>query len=119
MHRAVLAVATVAAFIADPTIALAQALLSDQRDGIAHMANAAIAEEQCQMQVNQEVMTTTMGHVGLELMDLEDHPYRAAFEEAVREAQLSIEVYGSHVVCDRLEAMYGPTGLRIPGLVAR
>jgi hypothetical protein len=119
MFREFLAVATIATFIEGPTIALSQALLSDQRDAIPHMANAAIADEQCEMRVNQEVLKTTMLHVGLNLVDLEVEPYKSALAEAAQEAQVGLEASGSKIVCDRLDTMYGPTGLRIPGLIAR
>ncbi|MCT7377314.1 hypothetical protein [Chelativorans salis] len=119
MFRELLTVAAITTFTAHPTTALSQALFSDQRDAIAHMANAVIADEQCEMRVNQEVLNATMRHVGLGLVDLEAQPYRAAVAEAAQEAQLSLQVFGSQVVCDRLDAMYGPTGLRIPGLIAR
>jgi hypothetical protein len=119
MFRKLLAVATIAGSIAHPTTVASQALLSDQRDAIAHMANAAIADRACEMRVNQELLNTTMHHAGLSLADFEAQPYRAALLEAARNAQLSLKAFGSKVVCDRLDAMYGPTGLRIPGLVAR
>ncbi|WP_394892642.1 hypothetical protein ACG873_14710 [Mesorhizobium sp. AaZ16] len=119
MFREFLAVAATATFIADPTIALSQALLSDQRDAIAHMANAAIAGELCEMRVNQEVIDITMVHVGLNLVDLEAEPYKSAFTEAAQEAQVSLKASGSQAVCDRLDTMYGATGLRIPGLITR
>jgi hypothetical protein len=119
MFREFLAVATIATFIAGPTIALSQALLSDQRDAIAHMANAAIADELCEMRVNQEVLDITMVHVGLNLVDLAAEPYKSAFTEAAQEAQVSLEASGSQEVCDRLDTMYGATGLRIPGLIAK
>jgi hypothetical protein len=119
MFREFLAGATIVTFIAGPTIARSQALLSDQRDAIAHMANAAIAEELCEMRVNQEVLNTTMLHVGLNLVDLEVEPYKSAFTEAAQEAQVSLEASGSQVVCDRLDTMYGATGQRILGLIAR
>ncbi|MCT7378341.1 hypothetical protein N5A92_25345 [Chelativorans sp. EGI FJ00035] len=83
------------------------------------MANAVIADEQCEMPVDQDVLNTAMVHAGLNLMDLEAKPYESAFAEAAQEAQVSLEVSGSQEVCDRLYTMYGPTGLRIPGLIAR
>jgi hypothetical protein len=119
MFRELLAGATIAILIACPTTALSQALLSDQRDAVTHMANAAIADEQCDMRANQEILNTAMVHVGLTLADLEVEPYKSAFAEATRQAQVSLEASGSQVVCDRLDTMYGATGLRIPGLVAR
>lgn len=119
MFREFLAGATISTFFACPTIALSQALLSDQRDAIAHMANAAIADEQCDMRVNQEVLNIAIVHVGLNLKDLEVEPYKSAYTEAALEARVSLEASGNQVVCDRLDTMYGATGLRIPGLVAR
>jgi hypothetical protein len=119
MFGKMLAVAAIATLTAGPTSAFSQALLSDQQDAMAHMANAAIADERCEMRVNQEVLRATMVHVGLSMADLEAEPYKSAFTEAAQQAQLSLEASGSQVVCDRLDTMYGATGLRVPGLIAR
>lgn len=102
-----------------PTTASAQALLSDQTDMMAHMANAALAAEVCGMRIDQEVLDGTMAHIGLASEDTQVEPYRSAFERAANEAQISVEALGSEAVCERLDLMYGPTGFRIPGVLAR
>lgn len=108
-----------AILVVSPAIASSQALLSDQKDVMAHMANAALAAEECGMRVDQDVLDATMAHVGLASADLEAEPYKSASERAAQEARISVEALGSEVVCERLDLMYGATGFRIPGVLAR
>ena len=82
---------------------------------MAHMANAALAAEECGMRVDQEVLDATMDRVGLASGDIEVEPFRSAFERAANEAQIRVEALGSEAVCERLDLMYGPTGFRVPG----
>lgn len=102
-----------------PTAASSQALLADQKDMMAHLANVAIAAEECAMSVDHELLDATMAEVGLARAEIETEPYRSALAEAAQEAQISLEASGLEVVCERLDAMYGPTGLRLPGVLAR
>lgn len=96
-----------------------QAVLSDQRDALAHMVNAAIAAEQCGMRVNQEMLEAALSHAGLATADITAEPFRSIGAELTEGAQKSLQAAGAATVCNRLEAMYGPTGQRVPGLLAK
>lgn len=102
-----------------PTTASAQALLSDQRDVLAHAANAAVAAAHCRMSVDEQLLDAALTDAGLAWADLEAEPYKSTLGRATQEAQASIEASGRDAVCERLEAMYGATGFRLPGVLAR
>ncbi len=97
--------------------ASAQALMSDQRDFFAHMANAALAVEHCGMRVNKEVLDASLTEVGLAKSDLTVEPIKSAMALAAKEAEISLAALGTQQLCDRFEAMYGATGQRLPGLL--
>ena len=108
-----------AVFFASAGSATSQAVMSDQRDALAHMVNAALAAEQCGMQVNEEMLEATLSHAGLARADLGAEPFSSTVAELTDGAQKSLQEAGAATVCKRLETMYGPTGQRVPGLLAQ